>query len=117
MRRVVVTGLGMVTPLGCGVDVTWSNLIASKSGLGRVGGFTVDDLPCQVAGQVPHGSKADGKFNPDDWMEPKEQRKVDEFIVFAMAAADMALEDAGWQLTPPPARVGYVAAAPRQQSR
>jgi 3-oxoacyl-[acyl-carrier-protein] synthase II len=96
MRRVVVTGLGMVTPLGCGVDVSWSNAISGESGISRITDFTVDDIPCQVAGQVPRGSKADGKFNADDWMEPKESRKVDEFIVFAMAAADMALDDADW---------------------
>ena len=95
MRRVVVTGLGMVTPLGCGVDVTWSNLLAGKSGIGRITDFEVDDLACQIAGQVPRGSKADGKFNPDDWMEPKESRKVDHFIIYAMAAADQALDDAG----------------------
>jgi 3-oxoacyl-[acyl-carrier-protein] synthase II len=96
MRRVVVTGLGMVTPLGCGVEVSWSNAIGSQSGINRITGFTVDDIPCQVAGQVPRGSKVEGKFNPDEWMEPKESRKVDEFIVFAMAAAEMALDDAGW---------------------
>jgi 3-oxoacyl-[acyl-carrier-protein] synthase II len=96
MRRVVVTGLGMVTPLGCGVDVSWSNLLAGKSGAVRITDFQVDDLACQIACQIPRGSKADGKFNPDDWMEPKESRKVDEFIVFAMAAADQALDDADW---------------------
>jgi 3-oxoacyl-[acyl-carrier-protein] synthase II len=96
MRRVVVTGLGMVSPLGCGVDVSWSNAIGGRSGISRITDFTVDDIPCQVAGQLPRGSKSDGKFNADDWMEPKESRKVDEFIVFAVAAADMALEDAGW---------------------
>ena len=96
MRRVVVTGLGMVTPLGCGVEASWSNLLAGKSGAVRIADFPVDDLACQIACQIPRGSKADGKFNPDDWMEPKESRKVDEFIVFAMAAADQALDDAGW---------------------
>jgi 3-oxoacyl-[acyl-carrier-protein] synthase II len=96
LRRVVVTGLGMVTPLGCGVEATWANLIAGKSGAGRVTTFDVSDLACQVACQVPRGAKADGKFNHDDWMEPKESRKVDDFIVYAMAAADQALDDAGW---------------------
>jgi 3-oxoacyl-[acyl-carrier-protein] synthase II len=97
MRRVVVTGMGMVTPLGCGVDVTWKNILAGKSGVVRISNFPVDDLASQIAGQVPPGSKAEGKFNPDEWMEPKESRKVDDFIVFAMAAADQALEDAGWK--------------------
>ena len=97
MRRVVVTGLGMVTPLGCGVDVTWSNIVAGKSGVTRISNFPVDDLASQVAGQLPRGSKSEGKFNPDDWMEAKESRKVDDFIVYAMAAADQALEDAGWE--------------------
>jgi len=96
MRRVVVTGMGMVTPLGCGVDATWSNLIAGKSGASRIATFDVEDLPCQIACQIPLGAKEDGKFNPDDWMEPKEQRKVDDFILYAMAAADQAVHDSGW---------------------
>ncbi|MCR4281445.1 MAG: beta-ketoacyl-ACP synthase II, partial [Bauldia sp.] len=96
MRRVVVTGLGMVTPLGCGVAASWLNAVSARSGIGRIANFEVGDLPSQVAGQIPRGDKADGKFNPDDWMEPKESRKVDEFIVYAMAAADQALDDAGW---------------------
>ena len=97
LRRVVVTGLGMVTPLGCGVEPTWANLLAGKSGAARVTSFDVSDLACQVACQIPLGSKAEGKFNPDDWMEPKEQRKVDDFIIFAMAAAKQALADANWK--------------------
>ena len=99
MRRVVVTGLGMVTPLGCGVDVTWSNLLAGKSGAGRVTKFETDDLPCQIACEIPRGAGEDGKYNPDDWMEPKEQRKVDEFIAFALAAAEQAVTDSGWKPT------------------
>ncbi len=96
MRRVVVTGMGMVSPLGCGVETTWSNVLAGKSGVGRVAGFPVDDLACQVAGQIPRGTAAEGKFDPNDWMEPKESRKVDPFIVYAVAAAEQALNDAGW---------------------
>ncbi|MBK5948928.1 beta-ketoacyl-ACP synthase II [Rhodobium orientis] len=96
MRRVVVTGIGMVTPLGCGVDVTWNRILAGKSGAVRVEHFEVSDLPCQVACLVPRGDGSDGSFNPDDWMEPKEQRKVDDFIVYAMAAADQAIADSGW---------------------
>src|ERR1700728_1315988 len=96
MRRVVVTGLGMVTPLACGVEPTWRRLLAGESGIGRVETFEVADIPCKIAGQVPRGDGTDGTFNPDQWMEPKEQRKVDDFILFAMAAATQALDDADW---------------------
>ncbi|PZQ83348.1 MAG: beta-ketoacyl-[acyl-carrier-protein] synthase II [Ancylobacter novellus] len=99
MRRVVVTGLGMVTPLGCGVDVTWKRLLAGQSGANRVENFDVSDLPAKIACQIPRGDGTDGTFNPDQWMEPKEQRKVDEFIVYAMAAATQALNDADWHPT------------------
>jgi 3-oxoacyl-[acyl-carrier-protein] synthase II len=97
MRRVVVTGLGLVTPVGCGVENAWANLLAGKSGAARITSFQVDDLACQIAFQLPRGSKVDGKFDADDWMEPKDSRKVDPFIVYAVAAADQALEDAGWK--------------------
>jgi 3-oxoacyl-[acyl-carrier-protein] synthase II len=96
MRRVVVTGLGMVTPLASGVESTWQRLLAGDSGVGRIERFEVSDLPCKIAGQIPRGDGADGSFNADQWMEPKEQRKVDEFILFAMAAAKQALDDADW---------------------
>jgi 3-oxoacyl-[acyl-carrier-protein] synthase II len=96
MRRVVVTGLGIVGPLGCGVEFTWKNILAGKSGAKRIETFEVEDLPCKIAGIIPRGDGSDGTFNPDQWMEPKEQRKVDHFIVFAMAAAKQALDDAGW---------------------
>ncbi|QJP13309.1 beta-ketoacyl-ACP synthase II [Starkeya sp. ORNL1] len=96
MRRVVVTGLGMVTPLGCGVDTTWGRILAGESGARRIENFEVDDLPCRIACQVPRGDGSNGSFNPDQWMEPKEQRKVDDFIIYAMAAATQALDDAGW---------------------
>jgi 3-oxoacyl-[acyl-carrier-protein] synthase II len=86
----------MVTPLGCGVDATWSNAIGAQSGITRITDFEVEDLACKIAGTVPKGSKAEGKYNPDDWMEPKESRKVDPFIIYAVAAADQALDDAGW---------------------
>ena len=85
MRRVVVTGLGMVSPMASGVEATWRRLLASKSGAGRVENFDVSDLPCQIAAQVPRGNLPDA-FNPDDWMEPKEQRRVDDFIIFGMSA-------------------------------
>ena len=96
MRRVVVTGLGMVTPLGCGIDATWSRILAGESGAARVTDFEVSDIACQIACRIPRGDGSNGTYNPDDWMTPKEQRRVDEFIVFAMAAADQALADAGW---------------------
>src|SRR5271165_1443292 len=96
MRRVVITGVGLVTPLGCGRDHVWSNLIAGKSGARRITEFEVSDLTCQIGCIIPRGS-ASGEFNPDDWMEPKEQRKVDDFIVFAISAADQVLADSGWR--------------------
>ena len=96
MRRVVVTGLGMVTPLGCGVDATWTNALAGKSGARKVTKFEVDALPAQIACRIPFGDGSNGTYNADDWMEPKDQRKVDPFIVYGMAAADMALDDADW---------------------
>lgn len=89
----------MVSPLGCGVDVTWAAILAGQSGISRIEDFEVADLACQVAGTLPRGSKAEGKYDPDDWMEPKESRKVDPFIVYAVAAADQALADAGWHPT------------------
>jgi 3-oxoacyl-[acyl-carrier-protein] synthase II len=96
MRRVVVTGLGLVTPLGGGVEPTWQRLTAGESGIARVERFDVSDITCKIAGQVPRGDGANGTFNPDDWMEPKEQRKVDDFIIYAMGAATQALNDADW---------------------
>jgi len=86
----------MLTPLACGVEPTWQRLLAGESGIGRVENFDVSDLPCQIAGQVPRGNGSNGTFNPDDWMEPKEQRKVDDFILYAMGAAKQALDDADW---------------------
>ncbi|WP_041376088.1 beta-ketoacyl-ACP synthase II [Polymorphum gilvum] len=97
MRRVVVTGLGMVSPLGCGVDVSWKKILDGKSGARRVTNFQVDDLACQIACQIPRDPSEEGAFNPDDWMDAKEQRKVDDFIIYAMAAADQALADANWK--------------------
>ncbi len=99
MRRVVVTGLGMVSPLGSSVDVTWSRLIEGQSGAARVEAFDVSDLACKIACSIPLGDGSDGTFNPDTWMEAKEQRKVDPFIVYAMAAAGQALDDADWHPT------------------
>lgn len=99
MRRVVVTGLGMVSPLASGVEATWERLLAGQSGAGTITRFDPSRVTTTYACEIPRGDGADGTFNPDDWMEPKEQRKVDEFILYAMAAADMAVKDAGWQPT------------------
>ena len=96
MRRVVVTGLGMVTPLGSGVDATWKNIVEGQSGAGRIENFDVSDLAAQIACQIKRGDGTNGTFNPDQWMEPKEQRKVDEFIIYGVAAAKQALADSGW---------------------
>jgi 3-oxoacyl-[acyl-carrier-protein] synthase II len=96
MRRVVVTGLGLVSPLGCGVETNWKRLIAGESGARKVTEFEVSDLTCQIACTIPLGSYSEGRFNADQWMEPKEQRKVDDFIIYAVAAAKQALDDAGW---------------------
>ena len=97
MRRVVITGLGMVSPLGCGVEESWSRLIAGESAAGRIEGFDVSDLSCQISCAIPRGDGSNGTYNPNDWSEPKEQRKVDDFIIYAMAAAQHALTDAEWK--------------------
>ncbi len=96
MRRVVVTGLGMVTPLACGVEETWNRLLAGQSGAGRITRFDPSNVVTQYACEIPLGDGSDGTFNPDDWMEPKDRRKVDDFILYAMAAADQAVRDSGW---------------------
>jgi len=96
MRRVVITGLGLVSPLAGNVEDSWKRLLAGRSAARRVTEFEVDDLPCQIACRIPFGDGSDGTFNPDLHMEPKEQRKVDPFIVYAMGAANEALDDAGW---------------------
>ena len=96
MRRVVVTGLGMVSPLGGNVETSWANLLASKSGAVKIERFETADLAARIACLLPPGDGSHGTYNADQWMEPKDQRKVDDFIVFAMAAATQALDDAGW---------------------
>ena len=97
MRRVVVTGLGLVTPLACGVEETWARLLAGQSGAGPITRFKVDDLPTKIACQVPRGDGTNGTFNPDQWVDPKEQRRVDDFIIYALAAAKQAVVDSGWE--------------------
>ena len=97
MRRVVITGLGMVTPLACGVEETWARLIAGQSGAGPITRFDPHQVVTQYACEIPFGDGADGTFNPDHWMEPKDRRKVDDFILYGMAAAVQAVRDAGWE--------------------
>lgn len=89
--------MGMVSPLANGVEETWSRLIAGQSGANVTQGFEINDLACQVSCQVPRGDGENGTFDPDRYMEPKEQRKVDDFIVFGVAAASQAIEDSGWK--------------------
>jgi len=103
MRRVVVTGIGLITPLGQGTEITWKALLEGKSGAGRITTFDPTDYACQVACEVPRvdgrgggGADVPGSFNPDDTLPPKEQRRVDDFILYAIAAADEAVKDAGW---------------------
>jgi 3-oxoacyl-[acyl-carrier-protein] synthase II len=96
MRRVVVTGLGLVTPLACGVEETWSRLLAGQSGASAITRFRTDDLPTRIACQVPRGDGANGTFNPDQWVDPKEQRRMDDFIIYGLAAAKQAVVDSGW---------------------
>jgi 3-oxoacyl-[acyl-carrier-protein] synthase II len=96
MRRVVVTGMGLVTPFGIGLERNWSSLIAGASGVRAIQSFEVSDLPVRIAAQVPRGDTASGLFNADDWVPPKDQRRMDGFIVYALAAAAQAVEDAGW---------------------
>jgi 3-oxoacyl-[acyl-carrier-protein] synthase II len=96
MRRVVVTGMGLVTPLGIGLERNWSKLTAGESGIRAIQSFDVSDLPAKIAAQVPRGDTAVGLFNADDWVPPKDQRKMDGFIIFALAAAAQAVVDADW---------------------
>ena len=96
MRRVVVTGIGMVSPLAGNAEETWAGILAGRSGAARIENFEVSDLPCQIACQVKRGDGTNGTWNPDSWMEPKEQRKVDDFIIYAVSAATQALADAQW---------------------
>lgn len=105
-RRVVITGLGLVTPLGCGVEVSWSRLLEGRSGAGPITRFKVDDLPARIACDVPRGDGSDGTFNPDQWVDSKEQRRVDDFITYALVAAQQAVDDSG-----------YRAETPEQQNR
>ena len=97
MRRVVITGMGLVTPLACGVEETWSRLLAGRSGAGPITKFKVDDLPCRIACDVPRGDGSEGTFNADQWVEPRDQRRVDDFITYAITAAIQAVKDSGYE--------------------
>jgi 3-oxoacyl-[acyl-carrier-protein] synthase II len=97
MRRVVITGLGMVSPLACGVEETWARVLDGRSGAGKIQRFDASHLACSIACEVPVGDGSDGTFKADDWVAPKDQRKVDTFILFAMAAAEQAVLDADWK--------------------
>ena len=99
MRRVVVTGLGLVTPLGCGVKSSWDRLLEGACGIEIISSFDVSDLSVQIGAEVPLGSYKDGKFDPSEWVEVKDQRKMGRFILYAIVAAQQAIEDSGWQPT------------------
>ena len=96
MRRVVVTGLGLVTPLADGVENSWSRILDGQSGAGPITSFDASGLATTYACEVPRGDGTDGTFNPDTYLAPKDQRKVDDFIMFGIAAAQQAVEDSGW---------------------
>jgi 3-oxoacyl-[acyl-carrier-protein] synthase II len=97
MRRIVITGMGMVTPLGDGVDTNWRRLMAAESGIRSIQAFDTSDLATKIAGEVPLGDKASGHFNADSYLAPKDQRKLDKFLIFGLAAAQQAVEDSGWK--------------------
>ena len=98
MRRVVVTGMGVVSSLGVGLDKNWNDLLAGKSGVTAVDNFDVSELPAKIAGQVPKGDMADGLFNANDWVPTKDQRRMDDFIIYGLCAAQQAIEDSGWTI-------------------
>ena len=97
MRRVVITGLGLVTPLACGVEASWSRLLAGKSGAGQITRFKVDDLPARIACDVPRGDGSNDTFNPDQWVDSKEQRRIDDFILYGLTASQQAVTDSGYE--------------------
>src|SRR6195256_4795156 len=97
MRRVVITGLGLVTPLACGVEATWARLLAGQSGAGPITKFKVDDLACRIACDVPRGDGSDGSYDPNQWVDAKEQRRVDDFIIYGITAAQQAVTDSGYE--------------------
>lgn len=96
MKRVVVTGMGIVSPVGVGINKAWENIINSKSGLGTISSFDASDSPSKVSGEVPLGSYEQGKWNPEEWLDAKELRRIDKFIAYAIAASRQAMEDANF---------------------
>ncbi len=96
MRRVVVTGMGIVNSLGVGVDHNWANILAAKSGIRQIESFDVSDLPAKIGGQVHDGDTADGLFCSEDWVSSKDQRRMDDFIIYGLCAAQQAVENSGW---------------------
>ncbi len=96
MRRVVVTGIGLVSPYGVGAELGWKKLLAGVSAARVIDKFPVDDLACKIAHIIPRGDGSDGSLNPDQFLEAKEQRKIGDFILYGIVAADQALNDAGW---------------------
>jgi 3-oxoacyl-[acyl-carrier-protein] synthase II len=97
MRRVVVTGMGLLSPFGVGVEHGWKNILSGRSAARRITEFEVEDLPCKIAHVIPRGDGSEGTFNPEAFLEPKELRKINDFILYGIAAADEALEDSGWK--------------------
>ena len=104
MRRVVVTGLGLISPLASGVEESWRRLLAGDSGAGKIKHFDASQMAAQIACEIPLGDGSDGTFNADDWVAPKEQRKIDRFITYAIAAAEQAVRDADWHPEDPEAQ-------------
>ena len=97
MRRVVITGLGLVTPLACGVEASWARLLAGQSGAGPITKFKVDDLACRIACDVPRGDGSDGSYDPNQWVDAKDQRRIDDFILYGISAAQQAVTDSGYE--------------------
>ncbi|MEM6663447.1 MAG: beta-ketoacyl-ACP synthase II [Pseudomonadota bacterium] len=97
MRRVVVTGLGLLSPLACGVEESWKRLLAGQSGAGKIRHFDASHLPAQIACEIPLGDGSDGTYNAEDYVPAKDQRKIDRFITYALTAAEQAVQDAGWR--------------------
>ena len=97
MRRVVITGMGLVSPMGVGVEPSWKRLVEGESGIGPIESFDVSDLPCRIAAHLPAGSREDGRWDPEDWLPARDRRKLDPFIIYGMVAADQAVGDSGWE--------------------
>ena len=97
MRRVVITGMGLVSPMGVGVEPSWKRLVEGESGIGPIESFDVSDLPCRIAAHLPAGRREDGRWDPEDWLPARDRRKLDPFIIYGMVAADQAVGDSGWE--------------------